>query len=187
MFVSVPPPFSVLLVLFLFIARVCLFLCLFILLLHFPLFFFLTFVCFVFAFSFASLSLRFSLCLLLYLFSNIICLSFVFFLSCSLTVCPLSVSLHGRSLSAPELCLRAKFMNIAFINKRWDSCLWASRHSIFNVVFLVQEARGWRWSGFIMRGGCGLWCRASDMDLVDRPELRACRMHISVFRRPIES
>ena len=52
-------------------------------------------------------------------------------------------------------CLRAKFMNSASIYKHRDSCLWASRHSIFNVVFLVQEARGWRWSGFIVRGGCG--------------------------------
>jgi hypothetical protein len=80
-------------------------------------------VCFVFAFSFASHSLRFSLCLLLYLFPNIICLGFVSFLSCCLTVRPFSVLLHGRSLSAPELCRRAKFMNIASINKHWDSCL----------------------------------------------------------------
>lgn len=156
MFISVPPPFSVLLVLFLFLARIFLFLCLFFLLLHLHLFFFLNFVCVVFAFSFASLSLRFSLCLLLYVFPNIICLGFVSFLSCSLTVCPFSVLLHGRSWSAPELCLRAKFMNIASINYHWDSCLWTSRHSIFNYVFLIQEARGWRWSGFIMRGGCGL-------------------------------
>jgi len=41
-------------------------------------------------------------------------------------------------------------MNIASINKHWDSFSWTSRHSLFNDVFLVQEARGWRWSGFIM-------------------------------------
>ena len=156
MFISVLPPFLVLLVLFLFLACIFLFPCLFILLLHLPLFFFLNFVCVMFAFSFSSLSVRFSLCLLLYLFLNIICLGFVSVLSCSLTVCPFSVLLRGRSLSAPELCLRAKFMNIASINNHWDSCLWTSRHSIFNDVFLIQEARGWRWSRFIMRGGCGL-------------------------------
>jgi hypothetical protein len=88
----------------------------------FPLFF-LNFVYFVFAFSFASLSLRFSLCFLLYLFPNIICLCFVSFLYWSMPVCPFSVLLHGRLLSAPEMCLRAKFMNIASVNKHRDSCL----------------------------------------------------------------
>lgn len=79
MFISVLPPFLVLLVLFLFLACIFLFPCLFILLLHLPLFFFLNFVCVMFAFSFSSLSVRFSLCLLLYLFLNIICLGFYLF------------------------------------------------------------------------------------------------------------